>query len=1482
MRNLVLLSSPSYLTTAASTPTEHSQPSSSSSSSPSSIVVSNDRLAVSPTSHTLYWATSRPSTTHAGLVTFDVYQHSHLTSQSQHEAVGSHHARSICSFAAPGSPQGTAERSQVLSLAYLSDAAQDGSDALIIVTSGGDIGVVALPYDGSGQGQSQSLASAPPPPPEIVGSVEQGILAAAWSPDEERLVLITAASEEDGPEKMLVMSRSWEVEHESVLISPDLGKDTFVNLGWGSIETQFHGQAGKQGAALASQQASASGRSSILPDDDLLPRISWRSNSESFVVSCISQQSFAEGQSTSSRVLRIYDKSGVLSTINEPIKGLSHIAAWKPNSLLIASSQRFGESLNLQPGRQGRHDVVFVENNGLRHGEFSLREDSHSMPVVGPFGSLPSSSLPDRSTPHSIQDLTWNSDGSLLAIHLVRMSPTAENQHLLQIWSPTNYCWTLRQELEVAPCEQIKHCTWHGEDVLSLRLLTSQRVISYTFSHVEITSNEDMPHDAACAAVMDGTHLRLTPLRTRNVPPPFAAYTLSISEAETNKDFGQRSGTIRHVAWCDDSTEDASRSILALLICGPMRRCVLLYACEWGNLAKKAPQGGWPLHAPRLLGEVASLPFDAEDAAAPLGLSRQVAVSKLGDGDTGNLLRVAILGTDRFGTSDLLSLCDVEMDETRRTATQSSMRDLGLGASAPRVLAPRLGFGATRAGDFCVHSADGSVKGFSGPIEGVEEQDADMQRLTEWCPSIMHRRIAHIAEDWSEQAVGTSVGITLGLSTSGKLYANERCIASDATSFVLSGDTLVWSTSAHRLKFLSLSSCVELNENENEEGNSHRYGASDGDIPLSRRVERGSRIVTAIPSSMSIVLQMPRGNLETIYPRPLILSVVRQHLASSQYGLAFGICRTHRIDLNIIAQHSALLSDLELFVTQLEHEDHLNLFLSALSTELLHADKLNELCEKMRAVLDRKPLGKRWTNSCLVTFVKQSPPNFEGALLRLRDIHVQDVEAADSACQYLIFLADADKLYRAALGLYDFVLPLLVAQHSPRKDPREYLEELRSIRAIENVHYQRYEIDDRLGRHGKALSWIARAGDEHYEAAVEYAERHNLEKQAIVAWAHEPRRQRAAYERYGDVLVNKQKYSEAGAAFVLARQRSKAIDAYKRADDWLNAFAIAVEPPRLPSTEIELLADMLTASLSDAGRYEDAARVAIEYAKDVDRGIELLSTGRHFSEARRMCAHHSRMDLVETHVKPATLEAQTTMLDDVEAMHKQLDTTLVRMAELRRKKRESPEEFYPDDGPPDPEADGRSDASTKISALSRFTRFTRFTASAAGSTSIAGSDMSNLTAKQRKKEEKKRVTGKKGSVYEEDYLFESLKKLLGSRLREVQSSTAALVPHLLVLSGAHRSAASVLSASLSKFEIEAQSKLRDLKDALLVESRAMEEMRLDALRTSSAQGIAFEELAAAGLFQPLPRRDEVALSDVKWRNAVEEAANARLEIQVDV
>ena len=44
----------------------------------------------------------------------------------------------------------------------------------------------------------------------------------------------------------------------------------------------------------------------------------------------------------------------------------------------------------------------------------------------------------------------------------------------------------------------------------------------------------------------------------------------------------------------------------------------------------------------------------------------------------------------------------------------------------------------------------------------------------------------------------------------------------------------------------------------------------------------------------------------------------------------------------------------------------------------------------------------------------------------------KDAARAEDAIKYIIFLSDADKLFNLALGMYDFALVLMIAQHSQK------------------------------------------------------------------------------------------------------------------------------------------------------------------------------------------------------------------------------------------------------------------------------------------------------------------------------------------------------------------------------------------------------------------------------------------------------------------
>ena len=137
---------------------------------------------------------------------------------------------------------------------------------------------------------------------------------------------------------------------------------------------------------------------------------------------------------------------------------------------------------------------------------------------------------------------------------------------------------------------------------------------------------------------------------------------------------------------------------------------------------------------------------------------------------------------------------------------------------------------------------------------------------------------AHVAVTSGSQAAETC-NVFIGLTVTGTLFiADEsgatQTLAQNANSFIVSSGFLIFTTTAHVAQFAPLSAVRDLLKQ-----------SKGGPVPAdalpqweTRRVERGSRIVTAIASTMSLVLQMPRGNLETVYPRPLVMRIVHQDI----------------------------------------------------------------------------------------------------------------------------------------------------------------------------------------------------------------------------------------------------------------------------------------------------------------------------------------------------------------------------------------------------------------------------------------------------------------------------------------------------------------------------------------------------------------------------------------------------------------------------
>lgn len=250
---------------------------------------------------------------------------------------------------------------------------------------------------------------------EIVGSVDAGISAAKWSPDEELLAITTKAN------TVVFMSRSFEGITDVIMTSEDLKASNHVSVGWGKKETQFQGKGAKSLRDPTMPEKIDEG--TLSPYDDLGVTITWRGDGAYLAISSV--------EGASRRLIRIYSRDGILDSVSEPVDGLEGALSWRPLGNLLAGVQRLDNKVN----------VVFFERNGLRHGQFGLRLSAEQL----------------RQDVQYVK-LSWNSDSTILAVILA---------DCVQLWTMGNYHWYLKQEIKMNSLIANSPLVWHAENSLN-------------------------------------------------------------------------------------------------------------------------------------------------------------------------------------------------------------------------------------------------------------------------------------------------------------------------------------------------------------------------------------------------------------------------------------------------------------------------------------------------------------------------------------------------------------------------------------------------------------------------------------------------------------------------------------------------------------------------------------------------------------------------------------------------------------------------------------------------------------------------------------------------------------------------------------------------------------------------------------------------------------------------------------------------------
>ncbi|KAJ6440781.1 elongator complex protein 1 [Purpureocillium lavendulum] len=1099
---------------------------------------------------------------------------------------------------------------------------------------------------------------------EIMGSIDAGIAAARWSPDEELLTVVTKDN------NLIFMGSTFDPVIEVPMTPEDLKASKHVSVGWGKKETQFQGRGAKALRDPTIPEKVDEGVPSIHEDGSTT--ISWRGDGAFVAVNSV--------QEGNRRVIRVYSREGELDSASEPVDGLEGTLSWRPSGNLMAGIRRLSD----------RIDVVFFERNGLRHGQFTLRS---------PQGSV---------TSHDKIRLQWNSDSTVLAVAL---------DGLVQFWTMSNYHWYLKQETPIASgCPLL---SWHPEKALRFVAATSTNAILTEYIFHTTRGSCRPPCDNGTVAVIDGATTKLTPFRTANVPPPMSLFDVESDSAVVDVAFGH---------------QNTSFAVLH-------RNGVDFYNMPMKNGRSIKPQ----------LRSKASIPMDN---AVPLRISstsNDVFCASLHDGD--GVVQVIIDGqSGKIG----------DITEDKQCVVSTSMFE-----------------------------DDESIEGYGQDLSG------NLYSLSDSSSRLLPVRFpTHLP--WFEISQPEGTATAFGLSRSGHLYANSQLLAKNCTSFIVTPSHLIFTTSNHFVKYVHLSPDAEALQ----------VPADDPEKDeRCRSVERGSRLVTAIPTNMSIVLQMPRGNVETIFPRAMVVAGIRSLIDEKNYARAFSYCRTQRVDMNILYDHqpAQFLSNVGLFLDQLKDVTYIDLFLSSLReqdvTQTMYQDtkrarvgpianlpetdsstsitpssssKVNTVCDALlKSLLPRKASNLQ---NIITAHVCKAPPALDDGLTLVAELMREDNKMAEKAIEHICFLVDVNRVYEHALGLYNLELALLVAQQSQR-DPREYLPFIQNLHALPELR-RKFEIDDHLARRSKALLHLQAL--DVFDELCSYTTKHVLYQEALKLYRYDQQRLNALTDLYAAHLESTSAFREAGLAYESLQNYVKATNCYRAsgATCWQECLYTAQQQtPPLSADAMADLATSLADALWEAKDYRAAATIHMDHLDSLETAVKCLCKGYHFAGAVRLVVLKSRADLLESAVDVGLAEALGSTTEFLADCKGQLLAQVPRIAELRRKAAEDPLAFYEGEraGGADIPDDVSVAASSRIStSASLFTRYT----GKAGSVGTAGTGVSRATSKNRRREEKKRARGRKGTVYEEEYLVNSVRRLVervGATAAEVDRLVFALV-----------------------------------------------------------------------------------------------------------
>lgn len=588
------------------------------------------------------------------------------------------------------------------------------------------------------------------------------------------------------------------------------------------------------------------------------------------------------------------------------------------------------------------------------------------------------------------------------------------------------------------------------------------------------------------------------------------------------------------------------------------------------------------------------------------------------------------------------------------------------------------------------------------------------------------------------------------LTSNRDFYVNDNLVCSGITSVYVFKNYLIFTHSNSKLY------CIRLQD----------YSIYTNDINLNavfyRDIEQGGVIVTCTNLiSPQIILEMPRGNIETIGCKMITIDVIENMLDENKWAEALHVLRIEKVNWNVLIDLNpdrfrthiedfvkAAKNNIILMNIVIEFNVNENCFqtfyknYSPFSTPKLNYNKQSIIEDILNYLVSTDCVN----NLTSIVAIQQKHISLKSALKSIKDIFNTDRNQYELICskvlRQLLLQEHFKDVEQAAYNLFDVEFLSLVYRVSV-EDPKVYEPELNNFRNME-IMEKKFKMCVRGRNLSGAVKYLLRCPVVDADSITNFIVKNHLEDVAYLSIERYHKHFKMITVLYAKTLSVVRKYNEAGVILKRAGLYEQALLEYKKGLDWREVISLIKKLKYNPDLEMKLLNE-LAADLVKMRKTDDAVVLLETYIKDHNTAINVLVEHNLFRKAVCLAETYREYRFVETQIIPKLIRYMSLLLEKINNYSELFDKYADRLEIVREERISKLQKATL--GIYDDQDDLYSDTSSLASST-----YSKSTSRSRGTT---------LSSRNRRKEERKKIDMKEGGFYEDIALIRTLHILYG-------------------------------------------------------------------------------------------------------------------------